>query len=76
MFLSCSLQVLQKPSVEARQQLTVLSRSVAGSVSEIVHAAEAIKGTYPYIFIIYLSSNIDTFFLLCYTMVLFINYFI
>ncbi|WAR29544.1 TLN1-like protein, partial [Mya arenaria] len=36
--------VLQKPSVEARQQLTILSRSVATSVSEIVHAAEAIKG--------------------------------
>ncbi|XP_052786529.1 talin-1-like isoform X4 [Mya arenaria] len=35
--------VLQKPSVEARQQLTILSRSVATSVSEIVHAAEAIK---------------------------------
>ena len=38
-------QVLQKPSVEARQQLTVLSRQVANAVSEIVHAAEAIKGT-------------------------------
>ncbi|XP_053387301.1 talin-1-like [Mercenaria mercenaria] len=37
--------VLQKPSVEARQQLTVLSRQVATAVSEIVHAAEAIKGT-------------------------------
>lgn len=37
-------QVLQKPSVEARQQLTVLSRNVATAVSEIVHAAEAIKG--------------------------------
>ena len=37
-------QVLQKPSVEARQQLTILSRQVANAVSEIVHAAEAIKG--------------------------------
>ena len=39
--------MLQKPSVEARQQLTVLSRQVANAVSEIVHAAEAIKGLYP-----------------------------
>ncbi|XP_060579795.1 talin-1-like isoform X4 [Ruditapes philippinarum] len=38
--------VLQKPSVEARQQLTVLSRNVATAVSEIVHAAEAIKASY------------------------------
>ena len=38
------LQVLQKPSVEARQHLTVLSRNVATSVAEIVHSAEAIKG--------------------------------
>ena len=38
--------MLQKPSVEARQQLTILSRQVANAVSEIVHAAEAIKGKY------------------------------
>ena len=38
-------QVLQKPSVEARQHLTVLSRQVANAVADIVHSAEAIKGS-------------------------------
>lgn len=37
-------QVLQKPTAEQKQQLAVHSKHVAGSVTELVQAAEAMKG--------------------------------
>lgn len=37
-------QVLQKPTTEQKQQLAVHSKHVAGSVTELVQAAEAMKG--------------------------------
>lgn len=37
-------QVLQKPTAEHRQQLAVLSKKVAGSVTELIQTAEAMKG--------------------------------
>lgn len=38
------LLVLQKPSPELKQQLAVDSKRVAGSVTELIQAAEAMKG--------------------------------
>ncbi|XP_035378359.1 talin-2 isoform X2 [Electrophorus electricus] len=39
------LLVLQKPAAEHRQQLAVLSKKVASSVTELVQTAEAMKGS-------------------------------
>lgn len=39
-----SPQTLQKPSPELKQQLTGHSKRVAGSVTELIQAAEAMKG--------------------------------
>lgn len=39
-----SFQVLQKPTAEHRQQLAVLSKKVASSVTELIQTAEAMKG--------------------------------
>ncbi|XP_035274307.1 talin-2 isoform X2 [Anguilla anguilla] len=39
------LQVLQKPTPEQKQQLAVFSKRVAGAVTELIQAAEAMKGT-------------------------------
>ncbi|XP_078240331.1 talin-1 isoform X2 [Pogona vitticeps] len=39
------LVVLQKPSHELKQQLAAYSKRVAGSVTELIQAAEAMKGT-------------------------------
>ncbi|XP_066523115.1 talin-2 [Hoplias malabaricus] len=39
------LLVLQKPTGEHRQQLAVLSKKVAGSVTELIQTAEAMKGS-------------------------------
>ncbi|KAF5907482.1 talin-2 isoform X2, partial [Clarias magur] len=39
------LLVLQKPTAEHRQQLAVLSKKVAGSVTELIQTAEAMKGS-------------------------------
>uniref|UniRef100_A0A6I8NYI4 Talin 1 n=1 Tax=Ornithorhynchus anatinus TaxID=9258 RepID=A0A6I8NYI4_ORNAN len=39
------LETLQKPSPELKQQLTGHSKRVAGSVTELIQAAEAMKGT-------------------------------
>ncbi|KAK3607410.1 hypothetical protein CHS0354_003045 [Potamilus streckersoni] len=38
-------QIMQKPSHESKQNLTVLSRQVANAVAEIVQSAEMIKGS-------------------------------
>jgi talin len=37
-------QTLQKPNPELKQQLTGHSKRVAGSVTELIQAAEAMKG--------------------------------
>lgn len=37
-------QTLQKPNLELKQQLTGHSKRVAGSVTELIQAAEAMKG--------------------------------
>ena len=37
--------IVQKPTVEAKQNLISISRQVANSVTEIVHSAEVIKGS-------------------------------
>lgn len=45
--LCCALsvpQTLQKPNPELKQQLTGHSKRVAGSVTELIQAAEAMKG--------------------------------
>lgn len=39
------LQILQKPSADMKQQLSGFSKQVAGSVTELIQAAEAMKGT-------------------------------
>lgn len=39
-----STQILQKPSAELKQQLAGYSKQVAGSVTELIQAAEAMKG--------------------------------
>uniref|UniRef100_A0A4W3IH71 Talin 1 n=1 Tax=Callorhinchus milii TaxID=7868 RepID=A0A4W3IH71_CALMI len=39
------LVILQKPSPELKQQLAAYSKRVAGSVTELIQAAEAMKGT-------------------------------
>ncbi|KAJ8417322.1 hypothetical protein AAFF_G00285490 [Aldrovandia affinis] len=39
------LQVLQKPTAEQKQHLAVLSKRVAGAVTELIQTAEAMKGT-------------------------------
>ncbi|KAI2648249.1 Talin-2 [Labeo rohita] len=39
------LLVLQKPTVEQKQQLVTLSKKVAGSVTELIQTAEAMKGS-------------------------------
>ncbi|KAM4050130.1 LOW QUALITY PROTEIN: talin-1 [Anomaloglossus baeobatrachus] len=39
------LVILQKPSAELKQQLAAYSKHVAGSVTELIQAAEAMKGT-------------------------------
>uniref|UniRef100_A0A8C5PFX0 I/LWEQ domain-containing protein n=1 Tax=Leptobrachium leishanense TaxID=445787 RepID=A0A8C5PFX0_9ANUR len=39
------LVILQKPSSDLKQQLTGYSKQVAGSVTELIQAAEAMKGT-------------------------------
>uniref|UniRef100_A0A8B9LGN2 Talin 2b n=1 Tax=Astyanax mexicanus TaxID=7994 RepID=A0A8B9LGN2_ASTMX len=39
------LLVLQKPTADHRQQLAVLSKKVAGSVTELIQTAEAMKGS-------------------------------
>ncbi|KAI1904474.1 hypothetical protein AGOR_G00006010, partial [Albula goreensis] len=39
------LQVLQKPTADQKQQLTVFSKRVAGAVTELIQTAEAMKGT-------------------------------
>src|SRR4029434_10285352 len=38
------LQVLMKPTAEQKQQLTVFSKRVASSVTELIQTAEAMKG--------------------------------
>uniref|UniRef100_A0A673HTX9 Talin-1-like n=1 Tax=Sinocyclocheilus rhinocerous TaxID=307959 RepID=A0A673HTX9_9TELE len=44
---SCGLypQIIQKPSHDLKQQLAHFSKRVAGSVTELIQAAEAMKGT-------------------------------
>lgn len=37
-------QVIQKPSHDMKQQLAVYSKRVASSVTELIQAAEAMKG--------------------------------
>ncbi|XP_059392975.1 talin-2 isoform X1 [Carassius carassius] len=39
------LLVLQKPTAEQKQQLAMLSKKVAGSVTELIQTAEAMKGS-------------------------------
>ncbi|XP_059401652.1 talin-2-like [Carassius carassius] len=39
------LLVLQKPTAEQKQQLALLSKKVAGSVTELIQTAEAMKGS-------------------------------
>ncbi|XP_048472606.1 talin-1 [Rhincodon typus] len=39
------LVILQKPSTDLKQQLATYSKRVAGSVTELIQAAEAMKGT-------------------------------
>ncbi|CAH2297437.1 talin-1 isoform X2 [Pelobates cultripes] len=39
------LVILQKPNMDLKQQLTAYSKQVAGSVTELIQAAEAMKGT-------------------------------
>lgn len=39
-----STQVLQKPTAEQKQHLATLSKKVAGSVTELIQTAEAMKG--------------------------------
>ncbi|XP_072269736.1 talin-1 isoform X2 [Pyxicephalus adspersus] len=39
------LLILQKPSADLKQQLAAFSKQVAGSVTELIQAAEAMKGT-------------------------------
>lgn len=41
---SVTLQIIQKPSHDLKQQLAVYSKRVAGSVTELIQAAEAMKG--------------------------------
>lgn len=38
-------QIIQKPSHDLKQQLATYSKRVAGSVTELIQAAEAMKGT-------------------------------
>ncbi len=38
-------QIIQKPSHDLKQQLANYSKRVAGSVTELIQAAEAMKGT-------------------------------
>lgn len=38
------LQILQKPSHDLKQHLAVYSKRVAGCVTELIQAAEAMKG--------------------------------
>lgn len=38
------VQILQKPSHDLKQQLAVYSKRVAGCVTELIQAAEAMKG--------------------------------
>lgn len=38
------VQIIQKPSQELKQQLAVYSKRVAGCVTELIQAAEAMKG--------------------------------
>lgn len=40
-----SLQVLQKPTAELKQQLAACSKRVAGAVTELIQTAEAMKGS-------------------------------
>lgn len=47
-FLTCFfifLQIIQKPTHDLKQQLAIFSKRVAGSVTELIQAAEAMKGT-------------------------------
>lgn len=37
-------QIIQKPTHDLKQQLTNYSKRVAGSVTELIQAAEAMKG--------------------------------
>jgi talin len=41
---SVPTQTLQKPNPDLKQQLTGHSKRVAGSVTELIQAAEAMKG--------------------------------
>lgn len=41
-------QVIQKPSHDMKQQLAVYSKRVASSVTELIQAAEAMKGILTY----------------------------
>lgn len=44
LFLSSRPQVIHKPSHDLKQHLAVYSKRVAGSVTELIQAAEAMKG--------------------------------
>lgn len=37
-------QIIQKPSHDLKQQLAIYSKRVAGCVTELIQAAEAMKG--------------------------------
>jgi hypothetical protein len=39
------IQILQRPTPENKQKLVALSKNVAAAMTEIIQAAEAIKGT-------------------------------
>lgn len=43
-FFFCYPQIIQKPSHDLKQQLANYSKRVAGSVTELIQAAEAMKG--------------------------------
>lgn len=41
-------QIIQKPSHDLKQQLASYSKRVAGSVTELIQAAEAMKGMFTF----------------------------
>ncbi len=66
--LNCFLQLVQRPTPDGKQKLAYMSRQVAESVSEIVRAAEAVKGKIPTNFSLlsFFCGNILCIYCLCY----------
>jgi len=42
----CGCQIIQRPTPENKQKLATLSKNVASTMTEIIQAAEAIKGQF------------------------------